>query len=296
MPSHVFDVVADLADGLIYRFDDPGTFDYTADDAMMSAVRQAVATGKSTRELYRWAREREQTLNKRLAAIDQSVKTLAPNRHDIAALARRATGFDITEVWRLIEDQTVAFPESMPEPKLPYPVTLYVYDRDSRDRDAVRTWWWLAVQREGHSSITVPYAGCWMNGQRFGKTRMFGAYYGFGEDKVDDSDWRVTIMRFATLLTSCVNITPSLVSASPGWIRQRQKNKQFPVLSYRMLTLFPKGAQRRQHGSASGTGKRYHAVRGHFKHTKHGTFWWHPFWRGRKELGLVIKDYVVSGA
>jgi hypothetical protein len=41
------------------------------------------------------------------------------------------------------------------------------------------------------------------------------------------------------------------------------------------------------------TPMRAHMVRGHFKHTKHGIFFWSPHMRGDFKRGVVTKDYEV---
>lgn len=77
-----------------------------------------------------------------------------------------------------------------------------------------------------------------------------------------------------------------------------------PHFSYRLLDIF---RERKQYVSLESIQSdlwtpreekkgRAHLVRGHFKHTKHGLFWWNAFMRNRENkasVGEVKKTYVV---
>lgn len=69
-----------------------------------------------------------------------------------------------------------------------------------------------------------------------------------------------------------------------------------PLYSHHTVKLVLSRAQQQRLESAgiAQAERRLHLVRGHPKVRKTGTFWWTPFVRGRKESGLVTKDYDVA--
>jgi hypothetical protein len=76
---------------------------------------------------------------------------------------------------------------------------------------------------------------------------------------------------------------------------KRSRKGQFPLSSHKVIHIHP----RLQALASSTTGSdrhplRAHMVRGHFKHRKSGLYWWSPFMRGDRNLGLVTKDYQLD--
>jgi len=76
---------------------------------------------------------------------------------------------------------------------------------------------------------------------------------------------------------------------------KRAKQRKLPLFSHTVLKIRPQLWVNREGGEAGGhRDLRLHFVRGHFKHRKSGLFWWSMHPRGRKQLGIIEKDYEVT--
>ena len=78
--------------------------------------------------------------------------------------------------------------------------------------------------------------------------------------------------------------------------RQRAKRGKPPLLDHHIVHIRPAVARQLRTEMAAddeAEGRRLHWRRGHFKARKTGLFWWSPHLAGRKELGMVEKDYVA---
>ncbi|MBX9877677.1 MAG: hypothetical protein K2Y22_04395 [Candidatus Obscuribacterales bacterium] len=98
-------------------------------------------------------------------------------------------------------------------------------------------------------------------------------------------------------LLNCKNLlVPIDVIPSERLNKARQRRGKLPLVSHKLLRLRLDVQNDRSNGSSCSNrdSRRLHLVRGHFKARKSGLYWWSPFVRGSKELGLVTKDYLVG--
>lgn len=293
--SRALDIAADLADGDVKTWHEWGRVLSVTDDSLVAEARPAV---QPSPELVARCRQQRERLTNAMADCRRLAQTPHPDYAVIADLAKNAVAFDVSDVVALGSRGDCDLPADLPTATLPFPVTLFVMDANAAGGSSTTRypmwWWWLATQADASGPVLVPYQGLWLNWDA-GVIRLLGCFVEPRSHEADQS-WREAIMRTATLICSCRNVDAKVIPMPAAMTRQRRRNGQHPITSYRLLELFPKPSPRAgPRANDHIHGKRFHAVRGHFKRTKWGTFWWHPFWRGRRDLGIVIKDYVVAG-
>lgn len=109
----------------------------------------------------------------------------------------------------------------------------------------------------------------------------------------------------AISLMHCKNVVIKDVEHPPKLQRARQKRGKSPLVNYKVLDIKPfhEMVRRKTGRSDTGPGKAIHIMRGHFKtYTpekplmgRHvGTYFWESHVRGKKERGVVVKDYSVE--
>ncbi len=107
-------------------------------------------------------------------------------------------------------------------------------------------------------------------------------------------------------LMACRNVHLELKKSSRSMQKQHQRNYQHPLVDYHVLTVsLPSDKSHRQIGTSGdpGTGKRLHICRGHFAEYGEekklfgkysGRFFVPAHLKGRKERGVLLKDYHLS--
>jgi hypothetical protein len=119
-------------------------------------------------------------------------------------------------------------------------------------------------------------------------------------DGFADKDWIGEAMFWmaALALLNSRNVVATESVDLTSLNKARRKRKQPELLSYTTCKISLRlGARiaRSQSGNEGRSPIRAHFVRGHFKVRKSGIFWWSPFLRGDKDVGMVMKDYEIIG-
>ncbi len=201
---------------------------------------------------------------------------------DFSALVRRSVVFDVDDVERMIyslpgDAHLVAGPWSPP-----YDPTLYVSNE---------LWFLVGADVPLQSAILLG-AGGWDPGS--GRVTIFPRSHPLViEDEGRGlSDAAKTLSAMANELSGCRNV--GVIDGRAPRQARRHRQGGALLLEWKILELFPRLRTVRSLTSEGGLSpRRYHTVRGHIKQTKWGKFWWHPFWRGRPDLGVITKDYRV---
>lgn len=95
---------------------------------------------------------------------------------------------------------------------------------------------------------------------------------------------------------NCVNVRRVEHQPDDKLNKARIKRGKKPLFSYWTLELRGSKTHITSHGGGERTPARVHLVRGHIKRRKTGNFWWQPFARGDKKLGVIHKDYKLEAA
>lgn len=111
------------------------------------------------------------------------------------------------------------------------------------------------------------------------------------------------IMITTLKLLNCKNVVSETIKPDKALNKKRHKKGKLPVYEYKILKVEVPGTKK--NGVANGSGdrmSRVHLCRGHFKeYTKEkplfgrhvGLYWWQPYARGNKDMGIIDKDYAV---
>jgi hypothetical protein len=127
-----------------------------------------------------------------------------------------------------------------------------------------------------------------------------GAAYKAKLDVNAAKDWMgETLFWMAALaLLNSRNVVSTEATDLTSVNKARRKKKQPELLSYTTCKISLRLGKRIARGQSGNEGRsplRAHFVRGHFKVRKSGIFWWSPFLRGDKDVGMVMKDYEIIG-
>lgn len=103
--------------------------------------------------------------------------------------------------------------------------------------------------------------------------------------------------RFINFAIACntKNIKKTTIYPSKKLNAKRIAKGKLPLFEYKVLDIHREAIELNKPMSSVGTGskKRQHMCKGHFKKRKTGVYWWNPQVRGSKELGVVKKDYKI---
>jgi len=123
------------------------------------------------------------------------------------------------------------------------------------------------------------------------------------EEEIEYAATRASqIAIFGLGLMSCNNV--DRIYIEPQKDRKRRKSKNHYKISYHVLNIRPMGTRKvYDKGQATDKKQPFHICRGHFKtfadnaplFGRHvGTYWWSQQMRGKKEYGIVHKDYNIE--
>lgn len=92
------------------------------------------------------------------------------------------------------------------------------------------------------------------------------------------------------------NIKKTTIYPAKKLNAKRIANGKRPLFEYKILDIHREAIEFNRPMLSAGTGskKRQHMCKGHFKKRKTGVYWWNPQVRGSKELGVVKKDYKLT--
>ena len=119
--------------------------------------------------------------------------------------------------------------------------------------------------------------------------------------KMDQQSGLLSLYRFLSIL-SCKNIRKKKIQISEAIQKKRIKNKKHPLLEYYVLELKNISSDSQKLPAKDLWSNRIHFCRGHMKtYTKErplfgsivGRYWWPPHVRGKKEKGIIVKDYQI---
>lgn len=290
----MLDLFAALADGKLWRFPDAqAQRQANAKQASLSQQAKVAIGRKDVGTLEKILRQTDEILN----SAPVPGMTVAPRTAEIAEIVKDAVCFDVTAVDRMLRSDDCEIPDiaELPPVRIPHHTTLFLMSAAPYSQYET-TIWWLMTDTDNPTTETC---GLFTKGPNGGIAVEMSA----GLPGKDGNDlgregteaYREAVMRLATLLTTCKNVGSRTVLAPRPWRRRRERDGLPASNGYHVLELFPRARRETSgNGESNGTPKRLHSVRGHFKHTRHGTFWWHPHWRGRPDRGVVVKDYAIA--
>ena len=129
---------------------------------------------------------------------------------------------------------------------------------------------------------------------------------GLSDEALQQAASFLTVPWMALSFMHCKNVKLEKSPPIPDALRKaRERKGAVPLVRFHTLTIGPaKEVIRNVGGMSKGTvsPSSLHFCRGHFKDfTMHGLFgknkgiyWWPMFARGKKEIGIVLKDYAVA--
>lgn len=102
-------------------------------------------------------------------------------------------------------------------------------------------------------------------------------------------------VRAIAMLNLSGGVDKQVVKSDPKLDAVRAKRGKGPLTDYTYVRLAGSQATGRTGANATGTSKRLHSVRGHFKRRRTGTYWWAPHFAGSGDAA-PRKAYIVKKA
>jgi len=105
------------------------------------------------------------------------------------------------------------------------------------------------------------------------------------------------------LLINCKNIEYLEIKPPKKLQKKRKKNNKRPLLSYHLITISNIQDTQTKGEPQNLWQNRVHLCRGHIKTFDEnnplfgkytGSYWWQPYARGNKKLGMITKDYEIK--
>jgi hypothetical protein len=228
---------------------------------------------------------------------------VADSLRRILRLAESAVCFDFGEASALANISPAGFV------RLPYPTIwaeFYPVVKDDEDLPSAETRWRAGVlAHESDDGLVIEaFAFFLLNGEWVMLSTSRLTRSGLGKDDWESVEWRpettageypMGVVLRACAVMKCTNV--QLLENKPSALkRMRAAKKRLPIFSTWTLHMRPDAKQGRALGGTHAP-PRVHLRRGHIRQYRSGlTTWVQPCVVGRKDLGVVHKDYAMHAA
>ena len=150
--------------------------------------------------------------------------------------------------------------------------------------------------RHNRDNVSLYYIAPWAN-QMVAMMKKNNLFEGYCKETEGDwgGEYHFAIAMLALLNTKNV-AAQNFVDKSELNLKRVRQNR-LPLFSHYTLKISRHMTEQIKVASGQQIAKggiRAHFVRGHWKQRKSGIFFWHPFPRGNRDIGIIKKDYLIK--